>query len=747
MKKMLSVFLACILCISFSITSAYAAEGFANFQKINAYTPGQFNDVSKDQWFAAGVSNAYELGVMQGNSKTTFNPQGNITIAQTITLAARLHSIYVADGYSFTQTTPWYQTYVDYAIQHEIIAANEYNIYTGNATRLQFASIIYKALPEEAYQPINAIQELPDLAIDSEAARSVLALYNAGIIAGNDKYGTFKPNSFIRRCEVAVIITRITDVAVRKSFKLEKSAKVVTASTPEELLNNICSDRKIILTSNYYNLSGQNVSTANAQKQTDSYYGILDSYVIKDVHNLTIEGSAEIVTNDLYADVLKFENCSQITLSGLTVGHVKALKEYECEGAVLKFDGSREISVKNCNLYGCGAEGIYADNTEGITVDNSKIYSCTYASIWLTGRSQATINNSIFCDSKHDSGFLRVDNSLISCNGCEINNITTDDWAGFIDTFDSNESPSKISFLNCNFTNNTFNCVTNDDGNKVITFTNCTFRDNSGNWNHYTVTYSGSKVPTTSITPQKIYTKASESLYIGETVKLPVSFWPANVTDTSVSWSSSNTKVATVDQNGVVRGVGKGTAIITVKASNGVSTGSSVTVNKRESILIGGTSIDCNYVGGVSPYIYWRNNSGKTIKYITFYTTPYNAVWDVVASEIGGYTTARLQVTGPIYPYDPYNLMGESTTEYFYGEAWHTAHRNPDMPSGFTLYGVDTTIPADDVQYIFDYNSWDCPWYNNTIRYLLISKVEIIYMDGTSETIKNPSVLHSTVWE
>lgn len=35
-----------------------------------------------------------------------------------------------------------------------------------------------------------------------------------------------------------------------------------------------------------------------------------------------------------------------------------------------------------------------------------------------------------------------------------------------------------------------------------------------------------------------------------------------------IKWSTSNTNIATIDQNGLVKAVGKGTAIITAISSN-----------------------------------------------------------------------------------------------------------------------------------------------------------------------------------
>ena len=44
---------------------------------------------------------------------------------------------------------------------------------------------------------------------------------------------------------------------------------------------------------------------------------------------------------------------------------------------------------------------------------------------------------------------------------------------------------------------------------------------------------------------------------------------PANATIQAVTWSSSNTKIATVDQNGMVTGLKEGTVTITCKATDG----------------------------------------------------------------------------------------------------------------------------------------------------------------------------------
>ncbi len=64
-----------------------------------------------------------------------------------------------------------------------------------------------------------------------------------------------------------------------------------------------------------------------------------------------------------------------------------------------------------------------------------------------------------------------------------------------------------------------------------------------------------------------VVTPASASLYTGDTVQLQVEVGPLTLEDKTVTWSSSDETVATVDANGLVTAVGSGSATITA-ASN-----------------------------------------------------------------------------------------------------------------------------------------------------------------------------------
>lgn len=69
----------------------------------------------------------------------------------------------------------------------------------------------------------------------------------------------------------------------------------------------------------------------------------------------------------------------------------------------------------------------------------------------------------------------------------------------------------------------------------------------------------------------------------GESEELKTTVSPENATDPTVTYKSSDEKVATVDENGKVTAVGEGTATITVKAGNVTKT-LTVTVKKAEAV-------------------------------------------------------------------------------------------------------------------------------------------------------------------
>lgn len=208
MKRVLSLLLATLTAASLCLPGL--AAGLGGFQKVRDYTPGQFTDVPADSWCAANVQTVYEYGIMLGKSDTLFGEKGSLTLAQTIVLACRIHSTYYQDGAEFPESKPWYQSYVDYALQEKLIPG-AYSEYDKAVSRASFAQILGAALPDEALGEISGIEDgsIPDVPADANYAAAVYRLYRAGVLTGNDKKGTFTPFQSITRGAAAAIVGRM----------------------------------------------------------------------------------------------------------------------------------------------------------------------------------------------------------------------------------------------------------------------------------------------------------------------------------------------------------------------------------------------------------------------------------------------------------------------------------------------------------------------------------------------------------
>lgn len=222
-KRIIAMILSIVMVIGMLPISVFAAEtdNLRNFTKRNTYTNNTFDDVEKSDWFYENVKSVYELGLMQGKGENKFDTESSITIAETLTIAARLHSIYYTGTDTFEASNPWYQVYADYCAANGIASINS-DSYSQIASRTEFVMILANALPAEVFGEINkvAVNAIPDVKINDTHGTAVYKMYRAGIMIGNDDIGTFSPSSEIRRSEVATIVTRMVDISLRKHIQL-----------------------------------------------------------------------------------------------------------------------------------------------------------------------------------------------------------------------------------------------------------------------------------------------------------------------------------------------------------------------------------------------------------------------------------------------------------------------------------------------------------------------------------------------
>ena len=127
--------------------------------------------------------------------------------------------------------------------------------------------------------------------------------------------------------------------------------------------------------------------------------------------------------------------------------------------------------------------------------------------------------------------------------------------------------------------------------------------------------YTGTTISVTGVT----VSPTSASIVVGATQQLTATVAPSNATNKTVSWSSSNTAVATVSSNGLITGISSGTAIVTVTTQDGgftatcaatVSAATNLALNKTtgKSSQSSSTYSSSKAVDG-STSTQWRSNS------------------------------------------------------------------------------------------------------------------------------------------
>lgn len=223
MKKTLaSLLLVVAIACSLGVTAFAATPGMGNFKATASYTAKTFSDVPASQWYAAAVGQCYEYGLMGGKGAGRFDPAGSLTVGEAIAMADQVNAIYTTGQRATLTGTPWYQPYVDYAVNNGIIKTGDFTSYTATATRAQMAYIFAHALPGAEYSQLFAVNSVPDVKTTDKYASEIYTLYNAGILSGSDKYGNYHPAANIKRCEAAAIIRRVALSAQREPAVLFK---------------------------------------------------------------------------------------------------------------------------------------------------------------------------------------------------------------------------------------------------------------------------------------------------------------------------------------------------------------------------------------------------------------------------------------------------------------------------------------------------------------------------------------------
>ena len=203
------------------------AEKASPFAPLRTYA-GEFADVKSGDWFAPAVVSAYEYGLLSGRGEKTFSPAGSVTIAEMLTIAARLRAIYTTGSEEVIPAASpgksWYQPYVDYLKAEQLLDTSFEGSYLLPASRAQMAGIFAFALPSEWYEEPNAAlvttayasgDFIADVTLKTPYRSEILMMYRRGLLSGMDAAGSFCPDRSVSRAEIAALLTRVIEPEAR----------------------------------------------------------------------------------------------------------------------------------------------------------------------------------------------------------------------------------------------------------------------------------------------------------------------------------------------------------------------------------------------------------------------------------------------------------------------------------------------------------------------------------------------------
>ena len=194
---------------------------------------GQFADVQTTDWYYPYVAASYEYGLINGRGDG-FAPDEPITVAELLTLSARLHAAWAGETIADAQGGEvWYAPYAAYLTASGLLPEGLADSANVPATRAELAAILARALPAECYDGRNdelvasahrSGGYITDVNDDTPYAGEILWLYRQGLLAGMDAAGSYQPDKTTTRAETAALLTRMVDPALRVTLEWTVSA-------------------------------------------------------------------------------------------------------------------------------------------------------------------------------------------------------------------------------------------------------------------------------------------------------------------------------------------------------------------------------------------------------------------------------------------------------------------------------------------------------------------------------------------
>ncbi len=397
-----------------------------------------FTDVGKNDAIYQAVRWAYGENVTQGTDYDTFSPQQICTRGQVVTFLWR------AKGEPEPQTAynpfqdvvgSYCETAVLWAVENGVTAGTSETTFAPNdtCTWAHILTFLWRANGKPQAQRPGITEGWTQ----SWYKDAVAWADSMGILDSGDR-AAFDPD---RPCTRGTTVTWLFRDAVK------------TVSTVDELASAIAPGRTIYLQAGTYNLT-EWMRSAVMGSETGEYVSIQlawDGYElhVQDVDRLRLcaapgaDGKVQLIVEPRYAQVLTFDHCDIIELSGLTLGHTP---EGYCQGGVLALNDCDSVYLAGMDLYGCGTYGIEARDVERLTVKNSVIRDCSYGIMELYRVHYGQFDDCTFRDCREFT-MLFIDSSAIFFDNCAFRNNTWGQYSSFLSSTVNDQTV--VQFTDC----------------------------------------------------------------------------------------------------------------------------------------------------------------------------------------------------------------------------------------------------------------------------------------------------------
>jgi YD repeat-containing protein len=274
----------------------------------------------------------------------------------------------------------------------------------------------------------------------------------------------------------------------------------------------------------------------------------------------------------------------------------------------------------------------------------------TYQVAVPAGSVEGIFGNKLFSDLKFSFTTEAVD--TIPVTGVSLNKTSTSLNVGATETLTATITPENATNKNVSWTSSNEAVATvSSDGTVTgvgvgtatitVTTTDCNFTASCE------VSVNVENIPVTGVS----LNKASTSINELEEDTLIATITPSDATNQDVTWSSSDTEVATVDSTGTIIGVAPGTATITVTTADGGFTANCVVTVTDTNIAVDGVSLnktsDSIYIGSYDTLVASINPTNATNQNVTWSSSDNNIATVDSTGKVTGVSigTATITVT------------------------------------------------------------------------------------------------------